>query len=84
MEQRSSIVWVGIAIVLLVVLGVGSSYFLGENNPIEKVMEVEAEELVEKEFHMIPGTLKTEFDSIFECTQKGFQDDFKCVEQTKS
>lgn len=83
MERRSEVVWVGLAIVLIMAAGIGSSYFMGANNAVEQALEADAERLVEKELHITPGLLKTEFEAIFECTQKGFEEDFHCVEQQK-
>lgn len=73
--------WLGLAIVLIVVIGISSSYFLGANNPVEKDLEAEAEELAEKQFRVVPGTFKPEFETLFDCTQKGHKKGFDCVEQ---
>lgn len=81
MKKGDDTMWLALAIIGMIAIGIGSTYYFGEDNPIEESLEIESEQLAEAMFHVPSGTFKPEFEALFECTEKNPDGSFHCVEK---
>lgn len=73
--------WLALAIIGMIAIGIGSSYYFGTDNALEESLEADSEQLAEAVFHVPSGTFKPEFEALFECTEKNPDGSFHCTER---